>query len=161
MKPYRSLLTALIALAAATVALIATVSAATAAAATASTAAQRGTTIRLEKTSAGKLLTANNGFTLYQFSRDSRNKDQCVKINGCMAIWPPVTTKAKPVATKGVNAKLLGTIKLPNGSRQVTYAGHPLYKYSGDAGPRQTDYLGFNALGGTWHGVDAKGNRVG
>ncbi len=159
MQPYRRLLTALVAPAAATVALIATVTAATAVV-TASAAAQRGTTIRLENTSAGKILTANNGFTLYQFSRDSRNKDMCVTISGCTSVWPAVTTKAKPVATKGVNAKLLGTIKLPNGSRQVTYAGHPLYKYSGDFGPRQTDYLGVTASGGTWYGVNAKGQRV-
>ena len=155
MKSYRGVLTALIAMAAATAALIATVTAATA-----SAAAQRGTTIRLETTSAGKILTANNGFTLYQFSRDSRNKDVCVKLSGCKDIWPAVTTQAKPIATKGVNAKLLGTIKLPNGSRQVTYAGHPLYKYSGDLGPRQTDYIGISASGGTWYGVNAKGQRV-
>ncbi len=160
MKSYRGVLTALVAMAAATAALIATVNAATASAATASAAAQRGTTIRLEKTSAGKILTANNGFTLYQFSRDSRNKDVCVKLSGCKDIWPALTTKAKPVATKGVNGKLLGTIKLPNGSRQVTYAGRPLYKYSGDFGPRQTDYIGVNASGGTWYGVDANGHRV-
>ncbi len=160
MQHYRRLLTALVALAAATVALIATLTAATASATTASAAAQRGTTIRLENTSAGKILTANNGFTLYQFSRDSRNKDVCVKISGCASIWPALTTKAKPVATKGVNAKLLGTIKLPNGSRQVTYASHPLYKYSGDVGPRQTDYVGVSASGGTWYGINAKGQRV-
>ena len=155
MKSYRGVLTALIAMAAAMAALIATVTASTA-----SAAAQRGTTIRLENTSAGKILTANNGVTLYQFSRDSRNKDVCVKLSGCKDIWPAVTTKAKPVATKGVNAKLLGTIKLPNGSRQVTYGGHPLYKYSGDSGPRQTDYIGVSASGGTWYGVNAKGQRV-
>jgi predicted lipoprotein with Yx(FWY)xxD motif len=129
-------------------------------AASAGAAAKKGTTIRLEKTSAGMMLTANNGFTLYQFSKDGKNKDNCFKNAECRSIWPAVTTKAKPVATRGVNAKLLGTIKLPNGSRQVTYAGHPLYRYSGDFGPRQTDYLGISASGGTWYGVDAKGHRV-
>jgi predicted lipoprotein with Yx(FWY)xxD motif len=155
MERYRRSLTALVAMAAATAALIAAVTSATA-----SAAAQRGTTIRLESTSAGKILTANNGFTLYQFSRDGRNKDVCAKLSDCASIWPAVTTKAKPVATKGVNAKLLGTIKLSNGSHQVTYAGHPLYRYSGDFGARQTDYIGAAASGGTWYGVDAKGHRV-
>ena len=140
---------------AAVISLLALVAAANAAAAT-----KKGTTIRLEKTSAGMLLTANNGFTLYEFSRDSRNKNACVHIRGCAAVWPAVTTKAKPVATRGVNAKLLGTIKLPNGSRQVTYAGHPLYRYSGDFGPRQTDYIGVSLEGGTWYGINAKGHRV-
>ena len=106
------------------------------------------------------ILTANNGFTLYEFSRDSRNKDVCMTISGCASVWPAVTTQAKPVATRGVNAKLLGTIKLRNGSRQVTYAGHPLYRYSGDFGPRQIGYVGVSASGGTWYGIDAKGHRV-
>ncbi len=123
-------------------------------------AVKRGTTIRLEKTSRGMILTANNGFTLYQFSRDTRNKDNCFKNLECRSVWPAVTTKAKPVAAKGVSARLLGTIKLPNGSLQVTYAGHPLYRYSGDIGPRQTDYIGVTASGGTWYAVDAKGRRV-
>ncbi len=145
MKRYLAVLTALVALVAA---------------ASAGAAAKRGTTIRLEKTSRGMLLTANNGFTLFEFSRDGRNHDACVHISGCASVWPAITTKAKPVATRGVNAKLLGTIKLPNGSRQVTYAGHPLYRYSGDFGPRQTSYLGITASGGTWYGVDATGHRV-
>lgn len=126
----------------------------------ASAGAKRGTTIRLEKTSLGMILTANNGFTLYEFSRDRRNKDACVHISGCASVWPPVTTKAKPVAGRGVKAKLLGTIRLPGGSRQVTYAGHPLYRYGGDSGPRQTSYVGVNASGGTWYAINAKGARV-
>jgi predicted lipoprotein with Yx(FWY)xxD motif len=146
MKRYLAALIALVALAGAT---------------SAAAAPTKGTTIRLEKTSAGMMLTANNGFTLYMFSRDRRNRDACVHISGCPSIWPAVTTKAKPVATRGVNAKLLGTITLPNGSRQVTYAGHPLYRYSGDFGPRQTDYVGITLSGGTWHAVDAKGHRLG
>ncbi len=128
--------------------------------ASAGAAATKGTTIRLEKTSAGMVLTANKGFTLYQFSRDSKKKDSCFKNAQCRSTWPAVTTKVKPVATRGVTAKLLGTIKLPNGSRQITYAGHPLYRYSGDFGPRQTDYFGVSASGGTWYGIDTKGHRV-
>ncbi len=139
---------------------IASPAAAAVSAATAGAAARRGTTIRLEKTSVGMILTANNGFTLYEFSRDRRNTDACVHISGCAAVWPAVTTKAKPVAARGVNAKLLGTITLRGGSRQVTYAGHPLYRYSGDSGPRQTAYVGVTASGGTWYAVSAKGARV-
>ena len=142
--------------------LIAFVALATAAiaASSATAAAKRGTTIKLGKTSVGTILTMNNGFTVYEFSRDSRNKDVCQTISGCAGIWPAVTTKAKPVAARGVNAKLLGSIKLKNGSRQVTYSGHPLYHYSGDFAPRQADYVGVSASGGTWYGIDAKGRRV-
>jgi predicted lipoprotein with Yx(FWY)xxD motif len=130
------------------------------AASSATAAAKRGTTIKLGKTSVGTILSTSNGFTVYEFSRDRRNKDVCITISGCASTWPAVTTKAKPVAARGVNARLLGSIKLKNGSRQVTYDGHPLYHYSGDFGPRQTDYVGISASGGTWYGIDAKGRRV-
>jgi predicted lipoprotein with Yx(FWY)xxD motif len=123
-------------------------------------AVKRGTTIKLERTQAGKILTNSSGMTLYMFERDKRNKDVCVKIRDCLTIWPAVTTKAKPVAGNGVKASLLGTIKLPNGKRQVTYSGHPLYTYIGDSGPRDASYIGTRESGGTWWAVDAAGHVV-
>jgi predicted lipoprotein with Yx(FWY)xxD motif len=126
----------------------------------ASAAAKHGTTIKLGKTSKGKILTTNGGFTIYEFGRDGKNKDRCVGISGCKGTWPPVTTKAKPVAGSGLKSKLLGTIKLSDGSRQVTYNGHPLYTYISDSGPRQTDYIGVSMFGGTWLALNANGNTV-
>jgi predicted lipoprotein with Yx(FWY)xxD motif len=120
----------------------------------------RGTTIKLGSTSIGKILTKNSGFTIYIFTRDKKNKDSCVKVSGCTDTWPPVTTKAKPIAGRGVKSSLLGTIKLPSGKLQVTYNGKPLYTYVGDFGPRQTDYVGTPQFGGTWYAIDANGKVV-
>ena len=55
---------------------------------------------------------------------------------------------------------LLGTIKLPNGARQVTYAGHPLYTYIGDSGPGDTSYVGVSQFGGRWFALTAAGHIV-
>jgi predicted lipoprotein with Yx(FWY)xxD motif len=123
-------------------------------------AASHGATIKLAGTSAGKLLTNGSGRTLYMFSKDGHNKNRCGAISGCESTWPPVTTKAKPVAGPGVKGSLLGTITISRGRHQVTYAGHPLYTYSGDFGPRQTDYIGQSQFGGTWYGVSATGGKV-
>jgi predicted lipoprotein with Yx(FWY)xxD motif len=49
--------------------------------------------------------------------------------------WPALTTKAAPVAGRGVDATLLGTIKRPGIGRQVTYAGHPLYLFDPSSQP--------------------------
>ncbi len=88
--------------------------------------AARAASVQLRNSSLGKILVDSSGFTLYEFSKDSRNKDTCVKVSGCSAVWPALTTHGSPTAGAGVKASLLSTIKLPGGARQVTYAGHPL-----------------------------------
>ena len=119
-----------------------------------------GTTLQLRKTSVGTILVNSKGFTVYAFTLDSRNHDACASISGCLKVWPPVTTKGKPVAGKGVNKGLLGTIKLANGKRQVTYAGHPLYTYVADKSPGQTSYVNILQFGGRWPALNASGGEV-
>jgi predicted lipoprotein with Yx(FWY)xxD motif len=130
------------------------------AAAGVASAASSAAKIDLRKTNLGKLLVNAKGRTLYTFTEDKRNKDVCVKIKLCTSTWPPVTTKRKPVAGPGIQKSRLGTIKLPNGKQQVTYFGHPLYTYTGDFGPGQTDYVGISMFGGRWFGETAAGKAV-
>jgi predicted lipoprotein with Yx(FWY)xxD motif len=115
-------------------------------------------TIKLTKTSLGKILTVR-GFTLYRFTRDRRNHDKCVKIKGCKSVWPPLLSAHKPKAGRGVNAALLGRIKLPNGKHQVTYNGHPLYRYKFDS-KGSTFYVGAFQFGGHWYAVNKRGKAV-
>jgi predicted lipoprotein with Yx(FWY)xxD motif len=129
--------------------------------ATAVSAAGRPAKIKLANSSLGKILVNSSGRTVYMFTKDGRNKDKCQSITGCTSIWPPVTTHGKPIAGPGVNRRLLGTIKIAHGARQVTYAGHALYTYSADSGPAQTDYVGFSQFGGTWPALNAAGKKVG
>ena len=117
-------------------------------------------TVKAGNTSLGKILERKSGFTLYEFTRDRRNKDTCVSVRGCTATWPPLTTGGKPIAGTGVKSSLLGTITLAHGVKQVTYAGHPLYTYSGDSGPGQTGYVGTPEFGGTWYAGNAAGHVV-
>ncbi len=117
-------------------------------------------TVKLAKTNAGKILVNGKGFTVYAFSRDGHNKDVCMTKKGCLGVWPAVTTKTKPLAGPGLKAKLVGTIKLANGSKQVTYAGHPLYHYSFDSSRGETDYVGQPDFGGHWDAVNAAGHIV-
>lgn len=116
--------------------------------------------LQLRKTSAGTILVNGRGFTLYAFTRDSKNHDACAKINNCLALWPAVTTSGKPTAGKGVHSGLIGTITLKSGAKQVTYAGHPLYTYVADNGPGQTFYINFFQFGGRWPALNASGREV-
>jgi predicted lipoprotein with Yx(FWY)xxD motif len=116
-------------------------------------------TVKLRQTGKGKILVDGRGFTLYVFSRDSRNHDACVHISGCASLWPIMQPNGPLKAGQGVNAHMLGTIKVGR-ARQVTYAGHPLYHYIGDSGPGQTSYVGQNQAGGFWYVINASGTVI-
>jgi predicted lipoprotein with Yx(FWY)xxD motif len=57
----------------------------------------------------------------------------------------------------GVKQSLLGRLTRPNGKMQVTYNGHPLYRYSGDTKAGQTSGQGID---GKWYAVKANGNHA-
>ncbi len=134
--------------------------AATLTGATMAMAAGHRARLQLGSTSLGRIVENGQGFTIYMFTRDHRNRDSCVKVAGCTSVWPPVTTSGKPVAGPGVKRSLIGTIALAHGRRQVTYAGRPLYTYGGDGGPGSTSYNGFPEFGGTWWALGSTGRAV-
>lgn len=51
----------------------------------------------------------------------------------CAVYWPPVLTSGRPAVGPGVDEHALGTIERPDGTRQVTYNGRPLYLFNNDA----------------------------
>lgn len=122
--------------------------------------AARNVRVGLTRTSLGKILVNASGFTLYEFSKDPRNRDTCAKVRECSLTWPALTTTGHPVAGPGVKASLLSTIRLSGSTRQVTYAGHPLYTYAPAAERGETFYAGASQFGGTWYAVNAAGGRV-
>ncbi len=124
-------------------------------------ASHGGAKIELEKTTKfGKILAASNGWTIYAFTKDRKNQDNCQKITGCLQLWPAVATKGTPVAGPGVKQSLLGTIKLKDGKSQVTYNGLPLYTYKEDGSAHQTFYINHSQFGGKWPAVNAAGKEV-
>jgi predicted lipoprotein with Yx(FWY)xxD motif len=115
-----------------------------------------GVTITLRDSNFGPMLFDKNKQAIYIFERDSRNKTVCY--DECAEAWPPVLSKAAPHAAQGVNESLLGTIKRRDGSRQVTYAGQPLYFYAHeDAGVVLCHNVNLN--GGYWWAIGADGKR--
>ena len=117
-------------------------------------ASKGGTTVTLHSTKYGKVLATSSGMTLYLYTPDPKGKSVCT--GSCAAVWPPLMTKGKPLAGKGVKASLLGTTKR-GGKLQVTYAGHPLYTYTGDAKAGQANGQGY---GGIWYVLNASGKKV-
>ena len=80
-------------------------------------------------------------------------KIRCV--GQCRTLWPPLLVRgtAKPTAGAGVARSKLGTIRRPDGGRQVTYKGAPLYRFKSDTKRGQAGGQGITDLGGTWRTV--------
>jgi predicted lipoprotein with Yx(FWY)xxD motif len=117
---------------------------------------RKGTRIHVGDSQFGTMLFGPRDQAIYLFERDSKGKTVCY--GQCARAWPPVLTKGKPRAAKGVRKSLLGTVRRRNGKRQVTYAGKPLYYYAHE-GPGQVLCHNVNLNGGFWWVVAPNGKR--
>ena len=96
--------------------------------------------IRLAKKINRNIVVSSTGLTLYMFTADTGGTSACTDA-ACMKLWPPLLTTGAPVAGKGINRALLGTIQRPDGKQQVTYRKHPLYFFHGGSGYGARDRL--------------------
>lgn len=88
----------------------------------------------LENTSAGAAVAAQvaNGAhrSLYLLTYDPPGGTSCT--GACAAIWPPLLTNREPTAGPGVSRNKIGILQRPDGTRQVTYNGYPVYMFAFD-----------------------------
>jgi predicted lipoprotein with Yx(FWY)xxD motif len=123
-----------------------------------SAGASGGTVIKTASTSAGTVLTNGSGRAVYLWVKDTGDMSNC---NGaCAGAWPPVTTTGAATASGAAKASDLGTITRSDGSKQVTYDGHPLYYFSGDSGPGTAAGQGSDGFGAKWWLVAPAGGDV-
>ena len=115
-----------------------------------------GTKISVHRSDYGRMLWGPDRQAIYIFERDSENRSRCY--GECAKAWPPVLTKEKPVAGKGVRKSLLGTKRRRNGRKQVTYAGKPLYYYAHEGSGEVLCHDVF-LNGGYWWVVGPDGER--
>jgi predicted lipoprotein with Yx(FWY)xxD motif len=120
--------------------------------------ASRAAMVSTAKTNLGKVIVNGSGRTLYLFEKDKRGKSACS--GACATYWPPLITHGKPMAVAGAKQALLGTIKRSNGSRQVTYAGHPVYTYLLDTKRGQTRGEGSTLFGAGWDALTPGGKKI-
>jgi predicted lipoprotein with Yx(FWY)xxD motif len=122
----------------------------------AATASAGTAQITTRHTTLGTFL-VSGGRTLYLFEADGRNLVHLHR--PCAGTWPPLTTSGRPTAASGVNATPLGTIKRGS-TEEVTYAGHPLYLYSGDTRPGDTNSQDLKLFGAKWYVVSVTGAAI-
>lgn len=111
------------------------------------------TAVELINTPFGQVLADGFGYALYTLDGDTGDTSLCV--DSCLATWPPALAD-DPGAGEGVDPSLVGTIQRTEGS-QLTLAGRPAYRFSGDSRPGET--LGC-ATAGRWWLIAADGSRL-
>jgi len=115
------------------------------------------TEVEAEGSSFGTILVDSKGNTLYLFLQDTGDTSTCT--GDCAASWPALIAKGEVKAGGGgdVDDSLLGTSARDDGKLQVTYNGHPLYYFSGDQAPGDTNGQG---LGDVWFVVSPAGDAI-
>ena len=106
----------------------------------------------------GTYLVDGKGRTLYLFEKDTGRHSRCS--GACAQVWPPLISRGKPVAEGRAKTSLLSTSRRGNGSRQVTYGGHPLYRFAPDTAAGQTKGQGVNGFGALWWVVARSGRAI-
>jgi predicted lipoprotein with Yx(FWY)xxD motif len=102
------------------------------------------TTLGLNSASAlGPFLTDNQGMTLYIRGTDSNGMSTCN--NACAVIWLPLTPPAGDATLPSGASGTLATLLRSDGTQQLSYNGMPLYRYTGDFKPGDTNGQGLDA----------------
>ena len=114
--------------------------------------------VRVSKNPLGRILVDSQRHTLYIFKKDSGKKSAC--FGACAKAWPPLRANGKPTVGTGATASRVGTITRSDGKPQVTYGGHPLYRFVKDTKPGQTRGEGLTAFGGRWFALSPAAKQV-
>jgi predicted lipoprotein with Yx(FWY)xxD motif len=106
--------------------------------------------------SPAKALVDASGLALYTPDGESTAKVRCT--GSCTSIWKPVAPSAVPST-----ASKVGVITRPDGSKQATVAGKPLYTFAEDSPGAVTGNGVSDVFAGrhfTWHVVNSGGGSA-
>jgi predicted lipoprotein with Yx(FWY)xxD motif len=106
----------------------------------------------------GPVVTDDYMMTLYRFDGDSPKPSRTTCTDACSTQWPPVLTDGHLSIDTSIPKNLVGTLKRPDGSMQLTLAGWPLYRFAGEAAEGTLNGEGVN---GTWYAAAPDGSKAG
>jgi predicted lipoprotein with Yx(FWY)xxD motif len=128
------------------------------AAAPAGSASGSGSAVITTASSSGGTFLTDGGRAVYLWAKDGTGMSACS--GACAGAWPPVTTSGSVTASGAAKASDLGTITRSDGTRQVTYDGHPLYFFAGDSSAGMASGQGSDSFGAKWWLVSPAGSDV-
>lgn len=106
--------------------------------------------------SAGNIVVDAKGMSVYFFTKDVKDSGTSACTDACLTAWPPVTTTADTPKVEGVTGTV-GTITTPDGAKQVTLNGLPLYYFAKDT--KAGDILG-QGVNDVWYLADPSGEMI-
>jgi predicted lipoprotein with Yx(FWY)xxD motif len=118
-------------------------------------AAGGAATVKFVSSDLGQILVDSTGMTIYVDEKDKPGAPSCT--GSCLTAWPPVPAPDTFVAGNGVTASKFGSVKLSDGTKQLTANGSPLYTWMNDKKPGDTtgqDVNGFYVVGKDYKKVE-------
>lgn len=112
--------------------------------------------LKTGSTNVGNIVVDARGISLYVFTKDVKGTKTSACTGECLNAWPIATTANATPTIEGVTGEV-GTITSPDGQKQLTINGMPLYYFSQDTKPG--DILG-QAVQGIWYVVTPAGEMV-
>ena len=119
-------------------------------------------TVAVRHVAGASVLVDRGGRTLYVSDQEKKVGKVLCASDACTAVWMPLTVpKGQQLSAPSSVAQQLTVVARPDGTRQVTFGGTPLYTFafdhaSGDmTGDGQHD--SFDGTNFTWHAATASG----
>jgi predicted lipoprotein with Yx(FWY)xxD motif len=112
--------------------------------------------LKTASSSAGNIVVDAKGMSVYFFTKDVKDSGTSACTGTCLTAWPPVTSTSAAPTAEGITGKV-GTITTPDGAKQLTLNGLPLYYFAKDKKPG--DVLG-QGVNDVWYLANPAGEMI-
>ena len=112
--------------------------------------------LKVADSKAGQIVVDGKGMSVYYYTKDVKDSGTSTCTGGCLDAWPPVLATADTPTVDGVTGTV-GTIATPDGKKQLTINGMPVYYYAKDLAPGDITGQG---VGGVWYLVAPSGDMI-
>jgi predicted lipoprotein with Yx(FWY)xxD motif len=112
--------------------------------------------LKVAESKVGQIVVDGKGMSVYYYTKDTKDSGTSACTGGCLTAWPPVTTTSATPSVEGVMGTL-GTIATPDGKKQVTINGMPIYYYAKDKAAGDITGQGVNSV---WYLVAPSGEMI-
>ena len=113
----------------------------------------------VKKNKLGQILAAGpKKLTVYLFEGDKGSTSSCA--GKCAHNWPPVIVSGTAKAQSPAQQSLVGTTTRSDGTKQLTYKGHPVYYFIKDKDDGDAYGEGVKAFGASWYVLTPSGVKI-